>query len=102
MAARRRSLAALIAAALVLVVLVLFHKELELTSFDPIYAEALGIRTDRLRYLLLALIALAVAHATLTDALQRDSVASLRDQARTDRSPRAREAAQPCTSAHRP
>lgn len=48
---------------LVLTALALLHKELELTSFDPIYAEAVGIRTDRLRYLLLALIALAVVSA---------------------------------------
>ncbi len=48
---------------LVVSALVLAHKELELTSFDPIYAEAVGIRTDRLRYLLLTLIALAVVSA---------------------------------------
>ena len=48
---------------LVLSALALLHKELELTSFDPIYAEAVGIRTDRLRYLLLVLIALAVVSA---------------------------------------
>ena len=48
---------------LVLLVLALAHKELELTSFDPVYAEAVGIRTDRLRYLLLVLIALAVVSA---------------------------------------
>lgn len=48
---------------LVLVALALVHKELELTSFDPTYAEAVGIRTDRLSYLLLALIALAVVSA---------------------------------------
>ena len=48
---------------LVLTALALLHKELELTSFDPTYAEALGIRTDRLRYLLLGLIALAVVSA---------------------------------------
>lgn len=47
----------------VLTALALLHKELELTSFDPGYAEAVGIRTDRLRYLLLALIALAVVSA---------------------------------------
>lgn len=48
---------------LVLAALALVHKELELTSFDPVYAEAVGIRTDRLRYLLLGLIALAVVSA---------------------------------------
>ena len=47
----------------VLAALALLHKELELTSFDPVYAEAVGIRTDRLRYLLLGLIALAVVSA---------------------------------------
>lgn len=50
-------------AVLVLSALFMTHKELELTSFDPVYAEAVGIRTDRLRYLLLALIALAVVSA---------------------------------------
>ena len=47
-------------AATVLVALLLFHKELELTSFDPTHAEVIGIRADRLRYLLLILLALAV------------------------------------------
>lgn len=50
--------------ALVLVIvatcLLLFHKELELTSFDPTHAAAIGINCDRLRYLLLLLLALAV------------------------------------------
>ena len=44
----------------VLVTLLLFHKELELTSFDATYAEVIGIRADRLKYLLLVLLALAV------------------------------------------
>jgi ABC-type Mn2+/Zn2+ transport system permease subunit len=44
----------------VLVTLFLFHKELELTSFDVTYAEVIGIRADRLKYLLLVLLALAV------------------------------------------
>lgn len=45
---------------IVLLALLLFHKELELTSFDPTHAEVIGIRSDRLRYLLLILLALAV------------------------------------------
>jgi ABC-type Mn2+/Zn2+ transport system permease subunit len=44
----------------ILVTLALFHKELELTSFDPMHAEAVGIRADQLRTLLLVLLALAV------------------------------------------
>ena len=47
-------------AGLVLLVLLLFHKELELTSCDPTYAEVIGVRVDRLRYGLLVLLALAV------------------------------------------
>lgn len=38
--------------------LALLHKELELASCDPTYAAVIGIRTDRLRDLLLVLIAL--------------------------------------------
>jgi ABC-type Mn2+/Zn2+ transport system permease subunit len=44
----------------VLLTLFLFHKELELTSFDVTHAEVIGIRADRLKYLLLVLLALAV------------------------------------------
>ncbi|MCU0496796.1 MAG: metal ABC transporter permease [Anaerolineae bacterium] len=44
----------------VLVLLFLFHKELELTSFDTIHAEMIGLKTTRLRYLLLLLLAFAV------------------------------------------
>ena len=44
----------------VLLTLFAFHKELELTSFDVTYAEVIGIRADRLKYLLLVLLALAV------------------------------------------
>jgi manganese/iron transport system permease protein len=44
----------------ILLALAVFHKELELTSFDPMHAEAIGIRADRLRTLLLVLLALAV------------------------------------------
>jgi manganese/iron transport system permease protein len=43
-----------------LVLLFLFHKELELTSFDPIHAEVIGLKADRLRYLLLVLLAFTV------------------------------------------
>ncbi len=43
-----------------LALLVLFHKELELTSFDPIHAEVIGLRANRLRYLLLVLLAFTV------------------------------------------
>jgi len=49
-----------VVAATVLAVLALLHKELELASFDPAHAEAIGISTDRLRYLLLGLLALTV------------------------------------------
>lgn len=53
---------ALIAAitAATLALLFLFHKELELTSFDPIHAEVIGLRVNRLRYLLLVLLAFTV------------------------------------------
>jgi ABC-type Mn2+/Zn2+ transport system permease subunit len=44
----------------VLLTLFLFHKELELTSFDVTHAEAIGIRADRMRFLLLGLLALTV------------------------------------------
>ena len=44
----------------VLLTLFLFHKELELTSFDVTHAEVIGIRADRMKYLLLVLLALAV------------------------------------------
>jgi manganese/iron transport system permease protein len=47
-------------AVLVLGALLLFHKELELTSFDPTHAEVIGLRPERLRYALLALLALVV------------------------------------------
>jgi manganese/iron transport system permease protein len=45
---------------LVLAALWLFDKELELTSFDPTHAEAIGLRPDLTRYGLLALLALTV------------------------------------------
>jgi ABC-type Mn2+/Zn2+ transport system permease subunit len=47
-------------AGLVLLVLLLFHKELELTPCDPTYAEVIGVRGDRLRSGLLVLLALTV------------------------------------------
>jgi manganese/iron transport system permease protein len=49
-----------IVAALTLVTLALLHKELELTSFDPTHAHAIGLNADRLRYVLLFLLALTV------------------------------------------
>lgn len=53
---------ALIAALAVLVLgaLWLLHKELELTSFDPTHAQVIGLNPDRLRYVLLMLLALTV------------------------------------------
>jgi ABC-type Mn2+/Zn2+ transport system permease subunit len=50
-------------ALVIIVVLVLLHKELELTSFDPIHAQVIGLRPDALRYALLVLMALAVVGA---------------------------------------
>lgn len=47
-------------AALVLLTLWLFHKELELTSYDPTHAEVIGLRAGLMRLLLLGLLALAV------------------------------------------
>lgn len=47
-------------AAVVFVALVLFHKELELTSYDPTHAEVIGLRAGLMRLLLLGLLALAV------------------------------------------
>ncbi len=44
----------------ILCTLFLVHKELELTSYDPTYAEAVGLRADGLRFLLLILLALTV------------------------------------------
>ncbi len=49
-----------VVAALVLGALFVLHKELELTSFDPTHAAVIGLRPDRLRYGLLALLALTV------------------------------------------
>jgi manganese/iron transport system permease protein len=47
----------------VAVVLFLLHKELELTSFDPTHAAAVGLSPDRLRFVLLVLLALTVVTA---------------------------------------
>ncbi len=47
-------------AALVLATLALLHKELELASYDPTHAQVIGLNPDRLRYVLLLLLALAV------------------------------------------
>lgn len=47
-------------AAVVLLALALFHKELELTSYDPTHAEVIGLRAGLMRLLLLGLLALAV------------------------------------------
>ncbi len=47
-------------ALLVLGVLFLFHKELELTSFDPVHASVIGLNADRVRYGLLILLSLTV------------------------------------------
>ncbi len=57
----RGDLALIAAMALVVLgALFLFHKELELTSFDPTHAEVMGLRADRMRYGLLMLLALTV------------------------------------------
>ncbi len=45
---------------LVIGLLLVFYKELELTSVDPTYAEVIGLRPDRIRYGLLFLLALTV------------------------------------------
>ena len=47
-------------AVIVLIAVALFYKELELTSVDPSYAAVVGLRADRMRNLLLVLLALAV------------------------------------------
>jgi manganese/iron transport system permease protein len=47
-------------ALLVLAFLLLFHKELELTSFDPAHARAIGLSADGVRYGLLVLLSLTV------------------------------------------
>ncbi len=47
-------------ALVVLGFLFLFHKELELTSFDPTHARAMGLGADKIRYGLLVLLSLTV------------------------------------------
>jgi len=47
-------------AAGVLLTLFLLHKELELTSYEPIYAEVIGLSADRMRMVLLILLAFTV------------------------------------------
>jgi manganese/iron transport system permease protein len=49
-----------IIAALVLIILALFYKELELTSVDPAYSTVIGLRVSWMRNVLLVLLALAV------------------------------------------
>ncbi|NJM06229.1 metal ABC transporter permease [Candidatus Gracilibacteria bacterium] len=44
----------------VLLTLFLLHKELELSSYDPIYAEVIGLKADRMRLVLLVLLAFTV------------------------------------------
>jgi ABC-type Mn2+/Zn2+ transport system permease subunit len=44
----------------VILVLSVFHKEFELTSFDAIHAEVIGINADRLRSVLLVLLAFTI------------------------------------------
>jgi ABC-type Mn2+/Zn2+ transport system permease subunit len=50
-------------ATLVLLALVAFHKELELTSYDPVYAESIGLSPDLVRYGLLLLLAFTIVMA---------------------------------------
>jgi len=50
-------------AVIVATALMLLHKELELTSFDPIHATAIGLNPDRLRIALLILLALTIVTA---------------------------------------
>ena len=52
-----------VVAMLVVGTLGLFHKELELASFDPTHAAVIGVRPDRVRYGLLVLLTLAVVSA---------------------------------------
>jgi manganese/iron transport system permease protein len=49
-----------IVAGTVILILTLFHKEFELTSFDAIHAEVMGINADRLRSVLLVLLAFTI------------------------------------------
>jgi manganese/iron transport system permease protein len=47
-------------AVLTLVLLAALHKEFELSSYDPTHAAVIGVKPDRIRYLLLFLLTLAV------------------------------------------
>lgn len=53
-------LAIAVVGVVVLATLLLVHKELVLTSVDPVHAAVIGLSAERLRYLLLVLLALAV------------------------------------------
>ncbi|MGF1657420.1 MAG: metal ABC transporter permease [Verrucomicrobiales bacterium] len=44
----------------VLLVLALLHKELQLTTYDPNYAQVIGLSPDLLRYVLLVLLAMTI------------------------------------------
>lgn len=46
--------------AVVALTVALFHKELELTSYDPLHAQVIGLRPDWVRYGLLVVLALTV------------------------------------------
>lgn len=48
---------------IITITLILYHKELELTSLDPEYARVIGVRPGRMRLLVLILSALAVVSA---------------------------------------
>lgn len=50
-------------AVIVVLALAVFHKELELTSYDPTYAESIGLHPDTVRYGLLFLLAFAIVMA---------------------------------------
>jgi manganese/iron transport system permease protein len=52
-----------IVTAIVLISLFLLHKELELSSFDPLYADFVRIGKGRMRYLILVIISLSVVTA---------------------------------------
>ena len=52
-----------VAGAIVVVCLLAFQKELMLTTVDPLHAKVIGLSSERMRYLLLILLALAVVTA---------------------------------------
>lgn len=49
-----------VVASIVYAVVFLFHKELELSSFDPVHAQVAGLNPDVSRYILLLLLSLAI------------------------------------------